>query len=144
VRHIFYDIAEGARSIRATQTALNDEAIPASKGGLWSRARIRQIILDDCYLPHTVDELSTLNVDERVIDALDPGKRYGVWYYNKNTVKKWRDPVTFQTHTQFTKKPRSEWLAVPIPDLGIPRERVEMARKNIEGNIAPTRADGKV
>jgi site-specific DNA recombinase len=37
-------------------------------------------------------------------------------------------------------KPREEWIAVPVPDPGLPREWVEAARKAIEGNCRTSSA----
>jgi hypothetical protein len=36
--------------------------------------------------------------------------------------------------TRYTEKPREEWIAVPVPDAGIPKELVERARAAIENN----------
>jgi hypothetical protein len=38
------------------------------------------------------------------------------------------------------RKPRSEWVAVPIPDAGIPREWVDAARQAIKDNKRPSNA----
>ena len=37
-----------------------------------------------------------------------------------------------------SEKPRSEWIAVPVPDPGIPREWVDAAREAIKGNAKPS------
>jgi hypothetical protein len=68
-------------------------------------------------------------VSEKVLLGLNPDGLYGVWYYNRNAIKKWRDPLTFQPHTKAVKKPRAEWLAVPVPNIGVGRETVEAARE---------------
>ena len=38
------------------------------------------------------------------------------------------------------KKPREEWIAVPVPDSGVPREIVDAARAAVEGNRVPSSA----
>jgi site-specific DNA recombinase len=37
-------------------------------------------------------------------------------------------------------KPKEEWIAVPVPDSGIPRDLIEAARAAIEGNRRPAHA----
>lgn len=44
-----------------------------------------------------------------------------------------------KTH-EWYQKPKEEWIAVPVPDSGVPREVVEAA---IEGNRRPARAGGR-
>ncbi len=143
VRRIFHMIGDDGRSIRATTNALNAEAIPSPTAGLWTRTQIRQTILEDSYKPHSVDELRALGVSDAVLEALDPEAHYGVWYYNRRSVKSWRDPVTFRNRTKTTKNPPSEWIAVPVPDMGVGRETVERARAKIKGNVRSSRASGR-
>jgi Recombinase zinc beta ribbon domain len=38
-----------------------------------------------------------------------------------------------------SEKPRSEWVAVPVPDFGIPRGLVDLARERIKDNISPAK-----
>ena len=143
VRRIFRMIGDEGRSIRATANALNDEAIPSPTGGLWTRTQIRQTLLEDSYKPHSVDELKALGVYDAVLDALDPEAHYGVWYYNRRSVRSWRDPVTFRHRTKTMKNPTSEWIAVPVPDMGVGRETVGRARARIKGNVRSSRASGR-
>jgi hypothetical protein len=42
-------------------------------------------------------------------------------------------------YTSYT-KPKKEWIAVPVPDSGIPRETVEAAREQIKDNFRPSKA----
>jgi flagellar motility protein MotE (MotC chaperone) len=44
-----------------------------------------------------------------------------------------------KTH-EWYQKPKEEWIGVPVPDSGVPREVVEAARAAIEGNRRPARA----
>jgi hypothetical protein len=73
---------------------------------------------------------------------LDPDKRYGIWWYNRRrATKKMRSGVGENGHREYKRrqniayKPREEWIAVPVPDAGLPRERVDTARKAIEGQL---------
>ena len=43
-------------------------------------------ITDDVYKPHTFEEVKEL-VSPEVAARLDPDKRYGVWWYNRQRVK---------------------------------------------------------
>jgi hypothetical protein len=95
-------------------------------------------------MPHGLEELRALGVAEGVLASLDPEKSYGVWYYNRRTVKRWRDPITFANRTKTVEKPRSEWIAVPVPDVGVDRETVERARERIGGNARTSRAHDRV
>ena len=72
---------------------------------------------------------------------MDPDKRYGIWWYNRRrATKKMTSGVGENGHREYkrrqniTYKPREEWIVVPVPDAGLPRERVDTARKAIEGN----------
>ena len=56
------------------------------------------------------------------------GYPYGVWYYNR------RETVKTRKGRKVRKKPKNEWVAVPVPDAGVPRATVLSARKAIEGN----------
>jgi len=40
--------------------------------------------------------------------------------------------------TKTTEKDRSEWIAVPVPDSGIPREWVDAAREAVRNNKKPS------
>ena len=55
---------------------------------------------------------------------------YGVWWFNRRKYAK--DRRTGKKMCEW--RPRSEWIAVPVPDAGVPREWVELARRNIRGN----------
>ena len=96
------------------------DPLPASEH--WSGPFIRGVVTDDCYKAHTPEELDALMRDGHmtleVRGRLDPSKCYGVWWYVGTD---WDGS-----------KAR---IAVPIPDSGTPREWVDLARKNIAGNV---------
>ena len=114
VRRIFRAIAVGT-GIRTLKTTLGSEGVPTPGGGAgWSRPFIRTLVLDDLYLPHTVEELRSLGVAGEVLGRLDANRSYGVYRFKD--------------------------IAVPIPDAGIPREVVMAARAQIKDNRSPSRA----
>jgi len=59
---------------------------------------------------------------------------YGVWYHNRREVVKTLDGKRVR------KRPRSEWIAVPSPDAGVPLQTVLAARKTVENNEKHTSA----
>jgi len=50
---------------------------------------------------------------------------------------------TYRKRGRYTIKDKSEWIAVPVPDAGIPREEVEAARKAVLGHRATSKAAGR-
>jgi site-specific DNA recombinase len=85
VRRILRMFGEGP-SIRGVRYALEREGVTAPSGGRrWSRTTVKNIVLDDCYRPHTIEELETL-VTREVVARLEPGKLYGVsWWGRRRT-----------------------------------------------------------
>ncbi len=101
------------------------------------------MILDDVYRPHTYAEVRELVAPE-VAARLDPEKRYGVWYYNVTRRKRQQvaeigpdGSRVYARRSQVSVKPKSEWIAVPVPDSGIPRDLVDAARDAIKDNRPP-------
>ncbi|HZY57011.1 MAG TPA: zinc ribbon domain-containing protein, partial [Rubrobacteraceae bacterium] len=72
--------------------------------------------------------------------------RYGIWWFNRrrNTVRQVTEggPEGKRYRRQYktTLRPREEWIAVPIPDAGVPRELVEAAREVLKENPRPSSA----
>jgi site-specific DNA recombinase len=109
------------------------------------------MLLDDIYTPFTFEEIQDL-VAEGLISAevaarLDRDGEYGIWWFNRRRferrhvsepdgnggrVYRWRNKVIA--------RPRSEWIGVPVPSSGIPREWLDVAREAIKDNprISPT------
>ena len=50
----------------------------------------------------------------------------------------------YKKKTRRMPKDRGEWIAVPVPYAGIPREVVEVARRTLERNKASSKADDRV
>jgi site-specific DNA recombinase len=130
VRRIFEMVGPEGKTINATRLALSRQGIPTARGArTWSAQATRDCILDDSYKAHDHQEVAELASAE-VLRGLDPERRYGVWWFNRRQWTKDR-----RTGRKIYKwRPRSEWIAVLVPDPGVPREWVDLARRNIQGN----------
>ncbi len=141
IRRIFRMVGAEGASIGTVRRTLEKEGIPAPSGGrCWSRQYLRTRISDDVYLPHTFEEVSAL-VSPEVASSLDTSLNYGVWWYGKNrhssTQRRDTAPDGTSRYTRARKSvpaPREDWIAVPVPDAGIPKEWVLAAREAIRDN----------
>jgi site-specific DNA recombinase len=145
VRRIFREVAEGA-TLRAIKLELESEGVPTPRGArFWDRSFFRNCVLDDVYRPHSFEEEAAV-VSPEVAGRLDPTKSYGLWWFNRR--KMTSRPVSeaseggrrygrkYSSHI----KPKEEWIAVPVPDSGVPRELADAARMAVEDNRAPSKA----
>lgn len=129
---VFGLVSEG-RSIAAVARALDEQGFPPPHSAetrdepRWARLTVRQIVSDDCYKPHDHAEISAF-VSPEVAASLDPSSHHGVWWYNR------REVVKTRRGKKVRPKRRGEWIAVPVPDAGVPRETVERARCVVERN----------
>jgi recombinase-like zinc beta ribbon protein len=120
------------------------EGIRPPKGGqYWNKPFIRSCILDDVYKPHTYHEVKQL-VSPEVAARLDQDKCYGIWWFNvrRITTRQVADAGSYKRRyrrrTNTVIRPKEEWVAVPVPDVGIPREWVDAARAAIAQNRVPS------
>ena len=138
VRRIFRMIADGS-SVHGTRAALEAARIRPPRGVRWQRTFVRECVFDDVYKPHSFEEIARL-VSREVAARLDPSKSYGLWWYNRRRAERTRVlEVTpsgrrYRERTRYTEKPRHEWIAVPVPNAGVPGELVEQARAAIGSN----------
>jgi hypothetical protein len=86
-----------------------------------------------------------------VASSLDPTRGYGVWWYGRERhVYAQRREVGPDGTPRYrkTKKsmpaPKEDWVAVPIPDAGIPKEWVFAAREAIKDNEWASNAGDRV
>ena len=126
VRKCLSLLASG-RTVAGTCRDLEALGLPSPGGKKWQKPTVRAMAYEDCYVPHTFAEVSVL-VSPEVSGRLDPDLAYGVWWYNR------RASVKTRNGKRIKMKPRSEWVAVPVPDAGVPRETAEMARSRMEEN----------
>jgi len=137
--------------LNAARCALEKEGIPTPSGRrVWSRHYLRDCIYDDAYLSHTYEEISQL-VTPQVASSLDPSRNYGVWWYGaERHVHAQRREVApdgtprYRRVKKSVPAPREEWIAVPVPDAGVPKEWVIAAREAIKDNEWVSNAGDKV
>jgi hypothetical protein len=142
---IFRMVGVEGCTIYAVKAAFDREEIPTPGGAAyWSKKTIRDVILDDSYKPHDAKEIASLVAEglltEEVAARLDSEERYGIWWYNRLRVRRTQSsemgphgPV-YRSRVASEKKPRKEWIAVPIPNAGISRDWVDAAREAIKDN----------
>jgi hypothetical protein len=90
-------------------------------------------------------------VTPQVAASLDPDRLYGVWWYNRKRVKSSQvseaaadgSGRVYRRHRSNSLKDRSEWIAVPVPDAGIPLEVVEAARRTVREYKTGSKAAGR-
>src|SRR5919107_397291 len=140
VERMFRMVGVEGYTMNATRLAFNREGVlPPSGGRFWSPKYVREAIRDDVYRSHTFEEVAAL-VSSEVAARLDPNKRYGLWHFNKRRYVTKQvstngpDGRSYRRSTKVIDKPRSEWIAVPVPESGIPREWVDAAREAIKDN----------
>lgn len=150
VRRIFKMVAHGS-SLNSVAATLNSEGagLPYSKRRnvtRWNATFLRDcIIRDDVYRPHTFEEIAALVAPE-VAARLDSEKHYGVWWFNRRKPKTTPVAVSdgnerrYKKRVRYTLRPREEWIAVPVPYSGVPREVADAARAAIKDNRAPSNA----
>src|SRR5215207_1741930 len=143
VRRIFHMVGEEDRSLWAVKRTFDSEGVPTPRGGrFWDHGRLRRIVLSDLYRPHTYKELLALvedgNLATEVVVSLDPERPYGIQWYNRHKTEVVHGPKG-ERHVK-QERPRSEWIAVPIEDAGIPPAWVEAARDKVKNNVRPSNA----
>src|SRR5829696_6077814 len=146
VRRIFRMVGAERCTMYAVKRAFEYEGIATPRGRrYWNISFIRKIIADDVYKPHTFDEVAQL-VTSEVAARLDPEKLYGIWWYNreravvKHVSETGPEGKQYRRRRAFKEKPRSEWIAIPTLDAGIPRKWVDGAREAVGGNYRHPRS----
>src|SRR5215218_685329 len=152
VRRIFHAVAGGS-SLYGVKCSLESDDVPPpgngdkASGRFWYTNFLGTVVKDDVYKPHTSDEIAGL-VDEgllakEVAASLDESSSYGIFWFNRTrTIRKRVTKVgstgkEYRWHRKTYQKPRDQWVAIPVPDAGIPREVVEAAREMVRYNAVP-------
>ena len=140
VRRIFYMVGIEGRPLYAVKKNLEAEGVPTATGKKrWALTPIREFINNDVYRPHTYEEVKRL-VSPEVAARLERDKCYGIWYYGRRRFVRSQvseagpDGRSYRKKQRKIFRPEEEWLGVPVPDSGIPREWVDAAREAIKDN----------
>ncbi len=148
VERIFRMIGTEGATLHRVKRTFDGERLPTPGGKrYWSKFFIRSCVLDDVYKAHTFEEVRAL-VSADVAAKLDPEKRYGLWWFNKvrstvtQAAENGPDGRRYRRRVKRVERPRAEWVAVPVPDPGIPREWVDAARESIAKNKKASRNGG--
>ena len=150
VRRIFRMVGAEGHSLNGVKKTFDREGVPTPRNSrYWGNTFIQRVITDDVYKPHTFEEVSAL-VSPEVASRLDPDKSYGLWWFNRRrrTEKQVSEISSdgrrrYARRSTITQKPKEEWVAIPVPDAGIPREWVDRAREAISDNAKFSRAGGR-
>jgi site-specific DNA recombinase len=133
-------------AIRGVKRIFEREGLLSPQGkDRWGQFFIREAIIDDAYRPHSREEIEVLvakgQMSPEVATRLDPDKRYGIWWFTRRRTKHYQEAVNgpdgkrYKKRAKTTWRPEAEWIAVPVPDSGIPREWVDLAREAIKDNV---------
>ena len=150
VRRIFRMVGAEGDSLNGVKKTFDCEGIPTPRGSrYWGNTFIQRVVTDDVYKPHTFEEVKAL-VSPEVVSRLEPDKSYGVWWFNRRrrTEKQVSEIASdgrrrYVRRSTTTQKPKEEWIAIPVPDAGIPREWVDRAREAVSDNVKFSRAGGR-
>jgi site-specific DNA recombinase len=133
VRAMFRRVGAEGESMASAKRAFERDGVKTQRGrAVWDATTIRRMIDQDAYLARTAEEVAGLpQVAPEVAAKLDPDKLYGVFWFNRQRIRK--------IHTGPVRNLRSdndpsEWVAIPVPDSGVPREWVEGARAAVRDN----------
>ena len=146
VRRIFEMVGIDRLGLHAVRRALEREGEKSPDGKpRWDTPVISRLIRDDVYMPHSYEDIAKL-VSTEVAARLEPDETYGVWWYNRHRIIRKQiaedgpEERYYRYVTKTTEKDKSEWIAVPVPDSGIPREWVDAAREAVRNNKKPSSA----
>jgi site-specific DNA recombinase len=146
VKRIIRMVGTEGAAIRAVKRAFELEGLSTPEGKrIWEQFFIREAIRDDAYRPHSREEIEELvttgQMSAEVASRLDPEKCYGIWWFNRRRTKTYQEAVNgpngkrYKKRVKITQRPEDEWIAVPVPDSGIPREWIDLAREAIKDNV---------
>ncbi|MDP8899713.1 MAG: recombinase zinc beta ribbon domain-containing protein [Actinomycetota bacterium] len=127
-----------AHPVKHRRAGFRDDVLddPAT---FWRAGTVRRIVQNDVYRPHSGDELKRW-VSPEVAAKLDADGLYGVQWYNR---ERWERTPGGKKAIRVNPNERKDWIAVPVPNAGVPLENVEAARERIKDNVKPSRAAGR-
>ena len=152
VRRIFRLVSSGS-SLHGVKRSLELDDVPPpgnrdkARGRYWHITFLRRLVDDDVYKPHASDEIAGLVAEgllaTEVAARLDESSSYGIFWFNrtrstrKRVSKAGSTGKEYRWQTKTHRNPRDQWVAIPVPDAGIPHEVVEGAREMVRYNTAP-------
>src|SRR5215211_605408 len=145
VREIFERLACGA-SVRSIERDLTQRNVPSPGGASrWNRTTIRRIVENDVYKEHGATELQEL-VDKGVLSPgvlaqLDSERSYGIQWTNTKRVELTPDAKRKRRETP---RPRSEWVAIPVPDIGVQRDNLKPARDKVQNGSRSAESNSRL
>jgi hypothetical protein len=120
-----------------------------ASGRFWYTNFLGTVVKDDVYKPHASNEIAELVAEgllaEEVAASLDESSSYGIFWFNQaRTIRKRVTKVgstgkEYRWQRKTYQNPRDQWIAIPVPDAGIPREIVEAAREMLRYNAVPSK-----
>ena len=113
--HMIFEWVGAGYTMYSIAQHLNEIGAPSPGNGKWHGTTIRKMILNDTYTG--VLWWGRERVTTTMVSKVENGDRA----YKKKVL---REP-----------RPRSEWIAIPVPASGIPPESARRAREAIRGNI---------
>jgi len=154
VARIFRMVGVEGFGIRGVKRTFERGELPSPEGKrIWGQFFIREAIKDDIYRPHTYSEIEAMvakgQMSAEVAARLDPEKRYGIWWYNRRKTKTYQEAVSgpegkrYKRRVKIAERSEAEWIAVPVPESGIPREWVDAAREAIADNMKFSQNDNR-
>src|SRR5918993_1683668 len=156
VRRIFRMVGAEHSTLYAVKRTLERENVPTPGGArFWHAKCIRNYLSEDVYKPHSRDEIMAMvgvgQMSASVAAGLDPNKTYGIWWFNRRRTRRTQVSVlgnngerTYRKKGHYVQRPKEDWVAVPVPESGIPREWVDAARDTLRGNSVPSSAGRRV
>jgi site-specific DNA recombinase len=156
VRRIFRMVGSERRTLYGVKRDLEREGVPTPSGlRSWHIKCIRNYLKEDVYKPHTREEIMAMveagQMSAAVAAGLDSAESYGIWWFNRRRTRRTQvselgpnGERTYRRRGQYVQRPKEEWVAVPVPNSGIPREWVDTARETLAGNSVPSSAGRRV
>jgi site-specific DNA recombinase len=92
VRRLFRMVGVEGAALWAVKRTFDAEGVPTTRGGrYWHVTTLRDMILNDAYVPHTYEELEALvdvgNLSPDVLATLDPNAMNGIQWYNRHKIE---------------------------------------------------------
>jgi len=142
VRRIFRMVGSEGHSLRKTKRRFDIEGLPTPGGKrYWSETFIREVVRDDVYRAHSFEEIEAL-VTPDVAARLDPDKRYGIWWFNRQR-HTFKQVVENTPKGRSTAKGRRSWTSRGTSGSPCPCRTLEypMSWSTLPGQLLKTTAD---